>query len=518
LRELAAREAQNDLPTAIEYAAEAIAVTDTLDAPAVRVELTRFLVRLLLTVGRHSEAITVIDRLIADLADDEPELQLELKGDLAAIIAIRPRYRLGFDGHLDRVRPEFSGSSAAERRILALLAYRKAQLVASSDEAADLAERALAGGQLLAEGVESIPLFTAGIVLGLAERSAAAEQLFGEIADRAWLVGSSLAYSAARVHRGMERLRRGALYEALSDVNNGLQVARRDGWHIAAAAGMAALLRILLARGDLERCERELEAAGADGDLRALESVDPVADFGASNRLLVERGHLRLAQQRPGEALEDVLKAGRREPSRSVMSEWRNRAAVGYLQLGERSRALEVARADLDIAAAWDAEGRLGNAASTYGWIEGGEEGIQRVRDALPLLKRSGARLDHARALVRLGAMLRRAGMPSEARTSLRSGLELARRCGALVIADTAEGELAATGLRRQRGTQLSGDERLTPSERRVADLAADGLANPEIGRALYISRKTVEMHLRNTFRKLGIDSRHSLGPTLGRR
>ena len=130
------------------------------------------------------------------------------------------------------------------------------------------------------------------------------------------------------------------------------------------------------------------------------------------------------------------------------------------------------------------------------------------MQDAVRMLEHSGARLAHARALVRLGAALRRAGRPSDARPFLRSGLELAARCGAWAIADFAEEEVAATGMRRRRATTLSGNAALTPRERRIADLAASGLANPEIAQSLLISRRTVEGHLANVYAKLGVHSK----------
>jgi DNA-binding CsgD family transcriptional regulator len=51
----------------------------------------------------------------------------------------------------------------------------------------------------------------------------------------------------------------------------------------------------------------------------------------------------------------------------------------------------------------------------------------------------------------------------------------------------------------------------LTASERRVAELAAEGLSNPEIAQALYVTRKTVETHLGHVYRKLGISGRGRL-------
>jgi DNA-binding CsgD family transcriptional regulator len=60
-----------------------------------------------------------------------------------------------------------------------------------------------------------------------------------------------------------------------------------------------------------------------------------------------------------------------------------------------------------------------------------------------------------------------------------------------------------------------SGIESLTPAERRVAELAGHGHTNTEIAHALFVTTKTVEWHLANAFRKLGITSRRDLAAAL---
>jgi DNA-binding CsgD family transcriptional regulator len=126
------------------------------------------------------------------------------------------------------------------------------------------------------------------------------------------------------------------------------------------------------------------------------------------------------------------------------------------------------------------------------------------------VLERSPARLEHARAMIDLGAALRRAGRRVDAREPLRGGYELARNCGADTLAETARLELAASGVRLRRPA-LSGAESLTPSERRIADMAATDATNPEIAQALFVTVKTVEMHLTHAYRKLDITRRAQL-------
>ena len=127
---------------------------------------------------------------------------------------------------------------------------------------------------------------------------------------------------------------------------------------------------------------------------------------------------------------------------------------------------------------------------------------------------RGGARLERARALTDLGAMLRRRNRRVEAREILREAVDAAHRCGAKSLAAQAETELRATGARPRR-VVLSGLDSLTASERRIAELAGQGLTNREIAQMLFITARTVEGHLTSVFRKLGVDSRDELPAAL---
>jgi DNA-binding CsgD family transcriptional regulator len=119
--------------------------------------------------------------------------------------------------------------------------------------------------------------------------------------------------------------------------------------------------------------------------------------------------------------------------------------------------------------------------------------------------------------LVDQGAHLRRAGQRVAAQPPLRRGLELADRMGATPLADAARHELRATGARPRRAA-YTGVDALTPSERRVAQLAADGLTTPQIAQALFVTPKTIQTHLAHIYRKLDITSRQHLPATLRRR
>jgi DNA-binding NarL/FixJ family response regulator len=129
------------------------------------------------------------------------------------------------------------------------------------------------------------------------------------------------------------------------------------------------------------------------------------------------------------------------------------------------------------------------------------------VAEAVEVLASSSARLEHARALVDLGALLRRRKKRSKARELLQEGLELAHRLGATPLTERARVELAATGARPRRMV-ATGLESLTPSEHRVAGMAVEGMSNKDIAQSLFVTVKTVEVHLSSVYRKLGITSR----------
>jgi DNA-binding CsgD family transcriptional regulator len=122
--------------------------------------------------------------------------------------------------------------------------------------------------------------------------------------------------------------------------------------------------------------------------------------------------------------------------------------------------------------------------------------------------------IEHARSLVDLGAALRRQNQRADAREPLRTGLDLATRCGAAPLAERARQELLACGARPRRA-MLTGRDALTPSELRIAELAAGGRSNRDIAEALFITPKTVENHLGRIYKKLSIGSREELRPVL---
>ena len=129
--------------------------------------------------------------------------------------------------------------------------------------------------------------------------------------------------------------------------------------------------------------------------------------------------------------------------------------------------------------------------------------------------------LELAGACEDAGAAYARHGHPDRARPLLDQALTIYERLDAGRDLARAEAALREAGLRRgrrgPRGRPASGWASLTPAERAVAGLVADGLTNPQIGARLYISRRTVQTHLVHVFAKLDIASRAQLAAQVTR-
>jgi DNA-binding CsgD family transcriptional regulator len=150
-------------------------------------------------------------------------------------------------------------------------------------------------------------------------------------------------------------------------------------------------------------------------------------------------------------------------------------------------------------------------AARCGGWLLAAEGHLEAadgaLTEALAAHERQPTPYDQARSLLVMGELQRRRRKRRAARESLERAREIFQRLGASLWAERCAAELSRLGLRRGEG----GDE-LTPSEQRVAELAAGGLTNREVAAELFISPKTVEANITRIYRKLGIHSRAELG------
>jgi DNA-binding CsgD family transcriptional regulator len=192
---------------------------------------------------------------------------------------------------------------------------------------------------------------------------------------------------------------------------------------------------------------------------------------------------------------------------------WRSARAEALHRLDRADEAQAAAADELEAARAWGAPTTVGRSLRVLGAVRG-QAGLADLEAAAALLEGTPERLELAKALAALGTAMRLARRPTDAREPLRRALELATVCGAEPLAEHARTELHAAGVRPRREA-LSGVESLTPSERRVVDLAAAGRTNRDVAQELFVTPKTVEVHLSNAYRKLGIRSRRELAGAL---
>ena len=141
--------------------------------------------------------------------------------------------------------------------------------------------------------------------------------------------------------------------------------------------------------------------------------------------------------------------------------------------------------------------------------------GTEQLEAAVALLRGSPRPALLGQALLALGRALRHGGQRRRARVALTEAAALAEYLGAAELAAQARDELRIAGARPRREL-LTGPASLTAAERRVADVAAEGSSNREIATRLFVSPKTVEMHLGRVYRKLDIGSRGELPCALG--
>jgi DNA-binding CsgD family transcriptional regulator/energy-coupling factor transporter ATP-binding protein EcfA2 len=492
-------------PAAIDRLREALTL---ISEPAERARLWGTLGEALVATGEHVEACGALEQAMSELNDGDDHLCRELRAKFVMIALLSPELLERGIARLERVLESSSGDELpAERVVLAQLAAQRAMGGSPAAETRLLAERAWGDGALLElEGPQGIAWSLVTGALTMAGCYGASVTVSSAVAEEARRRGAPLAAATAAFCRSGPRHRMGQLEEAIADCRQALS-ARELGWAAYVGAASAVLGLALIDSGELDQAG---EVLGLLDDQR----------FAASSErapLLDARGWLRLAQNRPAEALVDFQESEQITETfgmRLGFSFWRGGTALAAWQTGDRETALATIEADLDLARAIEAPALIGRALRVKGVVVGGEQGIALLEESSQMLAGSEAALEHVAALVDLGASMRRAGMRAQARDPLHRAVGKADQLGARALGRRAREELRAAGGRLRSGPS-SGRDVLTPGERRVAELAALGHTNREIAQALFVTQKAVEWHLANAYRKLEIRSRRELAERL---
>jgi DNA-binding CsgD family transcriptional regulator len=508
LRELGASELAAGQPDAAaeRLAAAAEHATDL----ASRVSIVLMRRHALVLADRIAEVVPVVDQ-VADDADTATTRDL-LEG--AALGAGQLDFEVvrRLDRRIARLWDRVADVAVTEPLALAVAASTSAFANRHLDQTRELTDRAIAmlgrahpDSDYTVEGQIVAALF-------VCERYALVDEFTSQWLDDARRRGSVPRFISMATMRSYTAYRTGALADAEADARDALEAARLYGHQFWVPAAVAALLNPLTEKGMFDEAEQILV------DTRAQELHRNSSAWGWAALLLPARGRMRLAEGRPALALADLLACRDRHASDANRSPalwaWRSEAALALAAIGDHDRALSLADDELTLARQANTSRALGVALRARGLVAARGDGLAHLSEAVNVLSGSPAVLEHARARVDLAAALRRGGRRADARGLLYDALDEATRCGASALAERAGEELLAAGARPHR-SRTSGPEALTPSERRVARLAADGRTNPEIAHALFLTRRTVETHLTHAYQKLGISSREQLPDAL---
>lgn len=473
--------------------------------PGGRGELALVLGIALYTAGRHAESVRVLLQAIDELDDAHREQRLHLE----AYLAIAGRYDLATEravrGRVRKLAATLTGSTTGERLVLAVAALEAPGVGAGGlAHAAELQERVEyeTPWPTPQRGVGTVAMY---LHAGRPDKARAlAERLLEYGRD----TGSPARHAVGLLASSLVHLDVGLLDDAESDLREVLEGSAEAGPARDAAYG--GLVLILTERGALDQAQGVLEEHGLDGDLPEQMILNP---------LLHARGTLRVAQRRWADALADARELGRRHETWHIQRpspNWRAIAAEALTGLGDDKEAHELAEESLALARTWGTPKAIAIALRARALTADPAQRRADLEAAVATLDATPWLLEHARVSLDLGADLRRANARREARVHLRTALDESARCRAEGLARRAEDELRATGARPRRRAVV-GRDALTPSERRVSDLAARGLTNREIAHELFITLATVETHLGRVYRKLDITGRDELDAILSR-
>jgi DNA-binding CsgD family transcriptional regulator len=286
---------------------------------------------------------------------------------------------------------------------------------------------------------------------------------------------------------------------AAACLGEGLELARGTRQHQITAHLVAIQALLAAARGDEERCRalaaESLELASA----RRLVHVSIAATWALAV--------LELGLGRP----EAALAHARALPATAGI-DW---DALDRIEAAVRAGETGTARRWLEAFEPWAVSSRApwGQAVALHCralLADDAPEAERLFAAALAMHERAGRPFERARTELAFGEFLRRLRRRAQARTHLRAALERFEALGSAVWAERARSELRASGETARRRDPSTLDQ-LTAQEAHIAQLVAEGRTNRDVAGQLFLSPRTIDFHLRNVYRKLGIASRMEL-------
>jgi DNA-binding CsgD family transcriptional regulator len=472
--------------------------------PALRTEWAIPLTMALGLGGRFDEAASMLGEAVdIALAAGDVERAFQLEAQLSTLALLGPSVpERDLERYADRIDPDGPAG-----RLAAAMEVRSSIVGGTGSEAVKAAKQALGDDCVIfAEDPELAAPVVAVLALVIADEVDEGRRAAGRALEIARERGATPDLIRAWFLKAFVAWGYGDLVTAEADLRQAIDLARLAGIVPLVLLFIPALIEILVERDELETAETELAAIGMAAGA-APENV-------IFSTLLLMRAHLRLEQGDFDGCLEDfdaiiaqATKMNLGPGPAVVVSPWAARALVAT---GRQEQALELAEAATVLARRWGVPSTIAHVTRAAATARGGIEGVALLEEAAGLMDGSPRRLERAHVLADLGEALRKRGRREEAREPLRQAFKLARQCGAARLAKRANVELQATGLAVRRYTPI-GVESLTPSERRVAEMAASGMTNRQIAQSLFVTVKTVEAHLSASYDKLDIGSRREL-------
>lgn len=502
LRDLALAQALANSPDSGDNLIEA---WELIDDPMQRGFIAVAALRILGLAQRNAEAVALADKTIEQLAVQRPSetaLRERIENGLHSISLMEPAVRPFslLAPLLDE--PGSRGEGVEARMFDGAACYGKMLRGDAAAECVAIALRAVADDSLYEFDNAGFPMIGVMSTLAAADHDAALDVCERSLtfADR----GSSALYvpAVARGFKGLALMLRGDLPAAFEM----FELAKADIETFEMRLGytqISALLTLACVySGDLERAEAEL----AFGEPYLVPGVQKVVWLGS-------KLHLRVAQSRFEDAIAvaDELDAAQMDELivNPAWLPWRSLKAQALAALDRLDEANELAAQEVEAARRWGAPKALGRSLRIQGQLLR-REGVPALLESVEVLKDSPAVLEYGYSLAALGTALRHERKGVDAREPLAEALRIAVRSRAAGLERFARDELAASGA-APRATDFQGMAALTPSEKRVAGLAVEGLTNREIAQQLFVTPKTVEVHLSSVYKKLDVKSRREL-------
>jgi DNA-binding CsgD family transcriptional regulator len=496
--------------------------------------------------GHADRALDLLDRAASAADDAELEIRIEhLRGQIAARRGPIDEARAILAATAERAAdrdPEQAVVMLAEATIASFYAGDAREMLRNAERAVELAPRGGRREAILAGLAHGMALVFAGegeagartireAVLQLEQAEELRDDPYlvvwaalGPLWLREAEVGRSLYEHALALVRSRAAL--GALPELLVHLardwattdqwaaahaayDEGIALARESGQGIALAFGLGGLAWLEARQG------RDVEARA-----HAAEGVEVCGQLGVAVHdlwTLAALAELELGHGRPEEALVHLETWERLLRERGIEDTDLSPApelVETYLRLGRGDDAAEAAARHEASARAKGQPWALARAARCRGLLAPDDELEREFGEALRLHAQTPDVFEAARTRLAYGARLRRAGQRVLARDELRAATEVFDGLGAAPWSELARAELAATG-ETARKRDVSTLDQLTPQELQIALLLAGGRTTREAAASMFLSPKTIEYHLRNVYRKLGVNTRADLAGVL---